>query len=279
MSKLLKCKPVADDILQRTKNLVASLSAVPQVALVRVGVDPAAKGYQRSAANVLQQAGLKTVPVVFDSQITFSEFESQVTQLNEDQQIDAILLLEPLPESLPLDAVQDLLDPCKDIDGVTRANLGSTLSPRSGDLVPLTAAAVLELLNFYEFNLRGVEVVLIGDSLTVGRPLANLLLAQNATLTVCDKYTKQLFEHTVQAQLVITAVGQPNLLTADMVNKDAVVVDVGTNYDEAGKLVGDVDFAQVSQKVQAITPVPGGVGAITTALLAYRAARIASQGK
>lgn len=279
MSKLLKGKPVANDILQRTQKIVDSLLAVPQVTLVRVGDDPAAKGYQRSATKVLQQAKIKVEPVVLDDQLTFNELKSQITRLNENTQVDAVLLLEPLPANLPLNAVQDLLDPKKDIDGMTRTNLGLTLSPRANDLVPLTAAAVMELLKFYGIKLQGTKVALVGASLTVGRPLANLLLAQNATLIICDKYTQDLSQFTAQSKIVITAVGQPDLLTAEMVNENAIIVDVGTNYDEYDQLVGDADFTSLANKVQAITPVPGGVGAITTALLAYRTAQIAAANK
>ncbi len=275
MSKLLRGKNVAGPLLQQAKKIAGSLPKRPKVALVRVGSAPAAKGYQKSAAKVLERVGITPEPYIFDSQINFSRFKREIQRLNTDDLIDAILLLDPLPPRLPLTRVQDLLSPKKDIDGITRTNLGRTLSPRTGDLVPLTAGAVMELLKFYEIRLTGAQVVLIGASLAVGKPLANLLLHKHATLTVCDEYTDDVSFYTRKADVVVTAVGHPKLLTAEMVKNKAVVIDVGTNYTSSGKLVGDVDFEKVSKKVRAITPVPGGIGAITTALLAYRAARVA----
>ncbi len=276
MSQLLKGKPVAAELLQKTIELVDSLSVPPEIALVRVGADPAAKGYQRSASKLLKRVGINVKPVIFDEQITMNEFKGQIEKLNADDKVNAVLLLEPLPHSLALTDVQDLLEPNKDVDGVTRTNLGRSLSPRKDDLVPLTAAAVMELLDFYDINLSGKHVTLVGDSLTVGRPLANLLLTQDATLTVCDSQTPNVGQFTRVSDIVIMAVGKPALLTAEMVNDKAVVIDVGTNYDQEGKLVGDV-APEVSNKVQALTPVPGGIGALTTNLLAYRTAKIAAK--
>lgn len=276
MSKLLKGRPVAAMLLDKAAKITAELATAPQVAFVRVGDDAASLGYQRSAEKVLQQVGIKSRSVVLDQQIAPADFKDELIRLNNDEQVTAILVLEPLPSSLPVKEVQDLIAPEKDIDGATRINLGRTVSPRATDLVPLTAAAVFELLDFYKVNVQGARVTLVGDSLTVGRPLANLLLARNATLTVCDKLTTDLTTLTHQAELVVMATGQPGLLTDDMVQENAVVVDVGINYGENGKLVGDVDFTPVADKVAAITPVPGGVGAITTALLVYRAASIAA---
>lgn len=279
MTKLLKGKPVAQALLAHATELTAQSQVKPCVALVRVGDDSAALGYQRSASKVLTQVGIKIQPVELDQQTTLAQFRQTIDHLNQAPEITAILILEPLPASLPAARVQDLLAPAKDIDGITRVNLGRSVSPRPGDLVPLTAAAVLALLDFYQIELRGTKVTLVGDSLTVGRPLANLLLDRSATLTVCDSSTTDLAAATRGAEVVITATGQLDVLTADMVAAEAVVIDVGTNYDAAGKLRGDVDFAAVSQKVRAITPVPGGVGAVTTALLAERTAQIMNRAK
>ena len=279
MSKLLKGKPVAQALLAHATELTAQSRAKPCVAMVRVGDDSAALGYQRSASKVLQQVGIEVQPVELDQQTNLSQLKQTIERLNHAPEITAILILEPLPASLPAAQVQELLDPAKDIDGNTRVNLGRSVSPRPEDLVPLTAAAVLALLDFYQIELRGAKVTLVGDSLTVGRPLANLLLDRSATLTVCDSSTIDLAAATRGADIVITATGQLALLTAEMVAADAIVIDVGTNYDAAGKLRGDVDFAAVSQKVRAITPVPGGIGAVTTALLAERTAQILSRAE
>lgn len=275
MTKLLKGQDVAASLLEKAAEITVHLEVPAQAALVRVGSDPAAKGYQRSAAKILDKVGVVPVVQTFDSLVSFARFKRAIQHLNVDPSISAILLLSPFPQQLPRFQVQDLITPNKDIDGLTRSNLGKTLAPRVDDLVPLTAAAVLELLSFYQIPLRGKKVTVVGASLTVGRPLVNLLLSRHATVSVCDEFTPNLAEFTRNADIVVTAVGHPQLLSAEMVQPGVVVIDVGTNYTDEGHLVGDVDFNGVAAKAAAITPVPGGVGAITTALLAYRTARIA----
>lgn len=189
-----------------------------------------------------------------------------VERLNADRAVDGILVQLPLPKGLDSEAVIETIDPAKDVDGLTSASVAQLVMGRPG-LLPCTPAGCVELLKRYDIDLAGKDVVVIGRSMLVGKPLAQLALARNATVTVCHSRTRDLAEHCRKADVIVAAVGVPKLVQGDWIKPGAVLLDVGINRGEDGKLVGDVDFEAVSQTASAITPVPGGIGPMTIAML------------
>ncbi len=274
----MRGRDVAQDIRSTAKAKVLELhedNIYPKLAIVRVGRDKGSIGYQNAAQKIMQQVEIDVEIHEYAADIAMSDFEKEFSELNERSDIHGILLLRPLPQQLDTEKIQRAVDPHKDIDGMNPINLGKSLDPQLDDFVPLTPAAVLAMLDYYEIPLQGKKVTIIGHSLVVGRPLANMMMARNATVAVCNEYTPDNKEYTRDADFVVTAVGKIGLLKYDMVKTGAIVVDVGTNYDSQGKVTGDVMYAQVAPKTSYINPVPGGVGSITTSLLAQRVVQAA----
>lgn len=273
MTVKMRGRDVARKMRSETKDKVQALqkeNIFPKLAIVRVGNDKGSLGYQKAAQKIMAQVGIEVEIAEYNEDISMTDFEKQFAQINARQDVQGILLLRPLPQQLDTEKIQRAIDPHKDIDGMNPINLGKSLDPQKDDFVPLTPAAVLAMLDYYEIPLEGKKVTIIGHSLVVGRPLANMMLARNATVAVCNAYTPDNSEFTKNADLVIAAVGKTGLLTAEMVKSGVIVIDVGTNYDSAGKVTGDVLYAEVAPKAAYINPVPGGVGSITTSLLAQR---------
>ncbi len=209
-----------------------------------------------------------------DGDVEPGELADLLKRLNADERVHGILLQLPLPDHLDQDTLIPLIDPVKDVDGLTTANAGLLAHDREEALVACTPAGVMELLAHAGVELEGARVAVIGRSILVGKPVAALLLAANATVTHCHSRTRDLAAVCRESDVIVAAVGRPNTVTADMVREGAVVIDVGTNRVD-GKLVGDVDYAAVSEKAAAITPVPGGVGPMTRAMLLVNTVRTA----
>ncbi len=238
----------------------------PGLAVVLVGDDPASQVYVRSKDKAATEAGFAVSTIRMSADVTQTEVESIVDQLNADDSVDGILVQLPLPRQLDSDAVVDRIAPEKDVDGLTAANVARLSMGRPG-LVPCTPAGCIEILDRHGIDLSGKDVVVIGRSQLVGKPFAQLALARNATVTVCHSRTTNLAEHCRGADVIVAAVGVRELVQGDWVKEGAIVLDVGINRNDEGKLVGDVHYASAAARAAAITPVPGGIGPMTIAML------------
>jgi methylenetetrahydrofolate dehydrogenase (NADP+)/methenyltetrahydrofolate cyclohydrolase len=275
-AEVIDGKAVAAGVRKRVATEVAELRSAgvePGLATVLVGDDPASHVYVRNKRKACAEVGIASIHHELDASTSEDELRALLESLNADTAVSGILLQLPLPEGLPPDEMTGLIAPAKDVDGLTPISAGLLAQGRPG-LVPCTPAGIMELLAHAGVELTGASAVVIGRSQLVGKPVAQLLLAANATVTQCHSRTRDLAEVCRGADVLIAAVGRPGTVTADMVREGAVVIDVGTNRTDDG-LVGDVDFDAVAAKAGAITPVPGGVGPMTIAMLLSNTARAA----
>jgi methylenetetrahydrofolate dehydrogenase (NADP+)/methenyltetrahydrofolate cyclohydrolase len=264
-ARIIDGKAVAARVRERVAADVAELPAAPGLATILVGDDPASATYVRMKREDSAQVGIESFHHEPGADVSQEELHELIRSLNADERVHGILLQLPLPGHLDQDPLISAIDPGKDVDGLTPANAGLLFQDRRG-LVPCTPAGVMELLAEAGAELEGARAVVIGRSILVGKPLAQLLLRANATVTHCHSRTRDLAAACREADVLVAAVGSPRLVTAEMVREGAVVIDVGTNRGEHG-LVGDVDFDSVREVAGAITPVPGGVGPMTRAML------------
>ncbi len=268
-ARVIDGKAISAQVRERVRDEVTAFARecgrTPALATVIVGEDPASEIYIRNKRRACEEAGMRSLHHGLSAQTTQSELLELVAALGEDAGVDGILVQLPVPDQIDADAVVAAIDPGKDVDGLTPTNAGLLASGAAG-LVPCTPAGVLELLDREEVELRGAAAVVVGRSKLVGRPLASLLLARDATVTVCHSRTRDLEAVCRGADVLVAAVGVARMIGADAVKPGAVVIDVGMNRTEDG-LVGDVDFEPVAEVAAAITPVPGGVGPMTIAML------------
>ncbi len=280
-AEIIDGKAVAAGVRERVKAEVGELRASgadPGLATVLVGDDPASHVYVRMKRKACDAVGITPIHHELDAATPAEELRDLLTALNEDPGVSGILLQLPLPAHLDPDEMTGLIVPAKDVDGLTPLSAGLLAQGRPG-LVPCTPAGVMELLAHARVELDGARAVVLGRSQLVGKPVAQLLLAANATVTQCHSRTRDLAAVCHEADVLVAAVGRPGTVTGEMVAEGAVVIDVGTNRTDDG-LVGDVDFESVAAKARAITPVPGGVGPMTIAMLlsnTVRAARMQIQ--
>jgi methylenetetrahydrofolate dehydrogenase (NADP+) / methenyltetrahydrofolate cyclohydrolase len=267
-------KAVAARIKREVAREVEQLPVTPGLATVLVGDDPASAIYVRMKREDCAEVGIESFHHEVPGDVEPDELAGLLRELNSDSRVDGILLQLPLPDHLDQDEFIALIDPAKDVDGLTAVNAGLLMQDRAEAMVPCTPAGVMELLREAGAELEGARAVVIGRSILVGKPLAQLLLGANATVTHCHSRTRDLAAVCREADVLIAAVGSPGLVTGDMVGEGAVVIDVGTNRTDAG-LVGDVDFEAASERARAITPVPGGVGPMTRAMLLVNTLRAA----
>lgn len=271
-------KPVAAAVLDEVRERVGALGRRPALATILVGDDPASRSYIRSKRRRAGEVGIDSVHNELSAGATQDEVTDLIGRLNSDPEVDGILLQLPLPGGLDGEAAAMRINPEKDADGLHPANLGMIVVDRPG-LVPCTPAGCLRILEFYDVPVRGAEVVVVGRSFLVGRPLALLLAARgtDATVTIAHSRTRDLAAVTRRADIVVAAVGSPGMITGEYVRPGAVVVDVGINRTADGRLVGDVDHQSVSEVASALTPVPGGVGPMTVAMLMRNTIQAAEQ--
>jgi methylenetetrahydrofolate dehydrogenase (NADP+)/methenyltetrahydrofolate cyclohydrolase len=236
------------------------------LAVLLVGDNPASQVYVRNKVKACEQTGIHSVLEKHDASLSEADLLARVHALNQDNSIHGILVQLPLPAHIDAHKVLEAIAPEKDVDGFHVASAGALMTGLPG-FWPCTPHGCMKMLEHIGYELRGKHAVVIGRSNIVGKPMALMLLQQNATVTICHSATPDLKLHTLQADVVVAAVGKRHVLTADMVKPDAVVIDVGMNRDDDGKLCGDVDFAGVSQVASYITPVPGGVGPMTITML------------
>ena len=267
---ILDGKVVAASIKEQLKEeidaAVANGGRRPRLVIISVGDDPASKVYVRNKMKAAEEVGIDALHKQFDANEFGLKICRYISALNQAEDVDGIMVQLPLPKHLDERAIIDAISPAKDVDGLTTTNIGRL---RSGQdcLKPCTAAGIVDLCKYYNIDLDGKDVTIIGRSNIVGKPLADLMMAEGATVTQCHSHTKQLQNHTDYADIVVSAIGQPKFVTDFYVHGCQTVIDVGINRDENGKLCGDVDFDGVKDKVENITPVPGGVGPMTVAEL------------
>lgn len=263
-------KEVANKLIDEMERDLADLSTkniTPHLAIVRAGDDPGSVAYENGLKKRFREIGLKVDSYTYAADIEEAEFLTEFDKINEDDDIHGVLVLRPLPDHLDTNKVSEKINPLKDVDGMSPTNLGKIMLNDEDGLISATPAGVMELLDFYDVELEGQDVVIIGHSEVVGKPLSILLLNKNATVAVTHIYSKHTKEMASQADILITATGAAGLVTADYVKDGAIVIDVGISRIK-GKIYGDVEYEEVAEKAGQITPVPGGVGAVTTSMLA-----------
>ncbi len=240
----------------------------PCLAVVRVGCDPADISYEKSIVKKAEKTGVEvSLNVIENDERAFEELCSLIKSLNSDDSVHGILLFRPLPREIDEDCVINLIDPAKDVDGVTRNSLASVFIGKGEGFAPCTAQACIEIADHYGIDLKGKNAVVVGRSLVVGKPLSMLLLDRNSTVTVCHTKTADLPGTVRKADIVFAACGRGKMIDSAYLSDGQIIIDVGINFDENGKMCGDVDFESACEKAAAITPVPGGVGSVTTSVL------------
>lgn len=262
----LVSQSIRGEIKKEVESLKSELGITPGLAVVLVGDDPASAVYVRNKHKACLDAGIESYVITMPKDTKEEELLAKIDELNCDSKVNGILVQLPLPKHISEDNVINRISPEKDVDAFHPANVGKILIGNY-DFLPCTPAGIMDLLAYYNIDIEGKECVVLGRSNIVGKPMALLLLGKNGTVTVCHSRTKMLSEITKRADILVVAIGKPEFVTADMVKPGAVVIDVGINRLDSGKLVGDVKFDEVSEVSSAITPVPGGVGPMTITTL------------
>lgn len=255
-------KKVANEVIQYKKET----GSVPGLAVILVGQDPASAAYVHMKKKACDRVGFYSVTHEMPADISQDAIENTIIMMNKNPNIDGILIQLPLPSQIDTTKILELVEPSKDVDGFHPYNVGRLTTGLEG-FVPCTPLGVMELLNEYNIDVKGKNCVVVGASNIVGKPMASLLLNADATVEICHIFTDDLKKHTINADIIFVGVGVINLIKEDMVKDGAIIIDIGINRADNGKLVGDVDFENVSKKCSFITPVPGGVGPMTIAML------------
>jgi methylenetetrahydrofolate dehydrogenase (NADP+)/methenyltetrahydrofolate cyclohydrolase len=280
MAELLKGIEVANAMKQgliEKNDELKERGVTPCLAIVRVGEHEDDLAYERGVLKRFEGLGIKVVVYPFAEEIGQEEFEKELRIINELSSVHGILLFRPLPKTLDEEPVKKLIDPDKDVDCMCLENFAKVFTGDDTGYPPCTPAGVMELLKFYGIALKGREVALVGRSLVVGKPLAMLLLSEHATVTICHSRTEDLPAVCRRADIVIAAVGVAGMVKKEFIKPGAVVIDVGINVDDEGNMCGDVDFAGAEPVASKITPVPGGVGTVTTSVLAKHVLKAAEK--
>lgn len=266
---VLKGAEVSAAIKNQVTEALAGLDGrIPKLAIVRVGERPDDMSYERGATRKMENFGLRVQSYVYPADINDAEFKTEFTKINEDPDVTGILLLRPLPKQICEKDIEQMIDPKKDLDGISPVNIAKVFAGDSTGYAPCTAEAVIEVLKANQISTEGKRVTVVGRSMVVGKPLSMLMVKENATVTICHTRTRDLKGTCRNAEILVAAAGRAKMLNQEYVGKDAVVIDVGINVDENGKLCGDVDFESIQETASMATPVPGGVGTVTTAVLA-----------
>ena len=277
----LRGAEVSEKLKTQVQEELNRLGRVPRLAIVRVGESPDDISYEKGAVKKMAAFGLEAVKYTFPESITDSEFKKAFGSINSDPEIDGILVFRPLPEQIVQEDIDRMIDPLKDLDGISPVNIAKVFSGDSTGFAPCTAEAVMDILRFNGISPAGKRAVIVGRSMVVGRPLAMLFLQENATVTVCHTKTVDLPQLCRNADILVVAAGCAKMVDRQFVRPGAVVIDVGINVDASGKLCGDENFKDIEETASMATPVPGGVGSVTTSVLAKRlvhAARLQREG-
>ena len=272
MAKLLKGSEAVEAKCKELRKKVKRLNnegTEPALAIIRVGSDPDNMAYERGIIKRAEQLGIKVEHYTMDEDSSETTVIALIRRLNFDDDIHGVLLMRPLPEHMNDNRVRMALDPSKDLDGITDVSIAGVFAGTNRGFPPCTPSGCVELLNHYGIEISGKKAVIIGRSMVTGRPLAMMLMRKNATVTICHSHTspEDLIKYCKNADLIFVMVGQPKTLRIEHVRPGQVIVDIGINLDKDGKLCGDTDFDNIQPVVRAITPVPGGVGAMTSVML------------
>ncbi|MEA3383384.1 MAG: bifunctional methylenetetrahydrofolate dehydrogenase/methenyltetrahydrofolate cyclohydrolase FolD [Campylobacterota bacterium] len=266
---ILDGKKLSDKIRAEVKadvEILQTKGITPGLAVVLVGADPASAAYVNMKSKACKAAGIYSIAHEMPESISQENILEIIHMMNKNPNIDGILVQLPLPAHINTTEILEAIDPTKDVDGFHPFNVGRVVAGLDG-FIPATPYGIMELLKEYNIDPKGKDVCVVGASNIVGKPMATLMLNANATVDICHIYTKDLKAHTLKADIICVGVGVVNLITEDMVKDDVIIIDIGINRVDNGKLVGDVDFENVSKKSSYITPVPGGVGPMTIAML------------
>ncbi len=269
-NKLLKGKAVADHITENAIEDVKKLKSmgiIPTLAMVKVGHKFDDEAYERAAKKRCDRCGIETKSIELDENCTQEEYIEAIQKLNDDIEVHGILCFRPLPKHIDEEVIEKVIKVEKDLDCFSPMNMAKVMFGDEMAYPPCTAMGVIEILNFYKINLSGKKVAVLGRSLVVGKPLSILLINRDATVTVCHSKTENIKEITKNSDIVVSCMGRAKMINKDYINENSIVIDVGINFDDEGNMCGDVDLDSVIDKVSAITPVPGGVGAVTTSIL------------
>lgn len=267
--EILKGLPVANAINEKLMEQVKSIEGpLPHLAIIRVGERPDDCSYERGAVKKMDKVGVRCTTYTFDADIDNDTFQAEFDKINENPDIDGILMLRPLPKQLDEKQIENKIDPRKDLDGISPLNLAKVYAGDESGYAPCTAEAVIEMLDYAGIDIKGKRVTVLGRSLVIGKPVSMLLMKRNATVTVCHTKTVDMAGTCKNAEILVAAAGSARMIKKEYVADGAVVIDVGINVDDEGNLCGDVDFDAISDIAAAATPVPGGVGSVTTSVLA-----------
>lgn len=266
---ILKGLPVANAINEKLMEQVKSIEGpLPHLAIIRVGERPDDCSYERGAVKKMDKVGVRCTTYTFDADTDNETFQAEFDKINENPDIDGILMLRPLPKQLDEKQIENKIDPRKDLDGISPLNLAKVYAGDESGYAPCTAEAVIEMLDYAGIDIKGKRVTVVGRSLVIGKPVSMLLMKRNATVTVCHTKTVDMAGTCKNAEILVAAAGSARMIKKEYVADGAVVIDVGINVDDEGNLCGDVDFDAISDIAAAATPVPGGVGSVTTSVLA-----------
>lgn len=268
-TKILKGKPVADKVKEELKNKLCYVDDNHnKLAIMRIGSSPSDLSYEKGIKKNAEEVCLKSEVFEFSEDVSEEEFIAKLEELNKDEEITGILIFRPLPERFNADKIYALIDEEKDVDTINPINLGKVFKG-NGRIPPCTPMAAIKLLEYYDIPISGKKIAIVNRSYVVGRPLALMMIERDATVCLCHSKTKEddLIDICKAADIVVTATGIAKMFDDRFFNKDSVIIDIGMSLDENGKMSGDVDFDKVNGKVKAITPVLGGIGAITSSIL------------
>lgn len=267
--EILKGLPVANAINEKLMEQVKSIEGpLPHLAIIRVGERPDDCSYERGAVKKMDKVGVRCTTYTFDADIDNKTFQAEFDKINENPDIDGILMLRPLPKQLDEKQIENKIDPRKDLDGISPLNLAKVYAGDESGYAPCTAEAVIEMLDYAGIDIKGKRVTVVGRSLVIGKPVSMFLMKRNATVTVCHTKTVDMAGTCKNAEILVAAAGSARMIKKEYVADGAVVIDVGINVDDEGNLCGDVDFDAISDIAAAASPVPGGVGSVTTSVLA-----------
>ncbi len=266
MTTILDGKKLRDKIIENLKAKVDTFEEKPTLVVILVGENPASKIYVNNKKKMAEKIGIHSEVINYPANITEAELLNKIEELNNNKKVTAILVQLPLPKHISKDNVMNKIIPSKDVDGFTPYNFGKLFSGETPTVYPCTPKGILLLLDEYNIEIEGKHVVIVGRSNIVGKPLSQMMLNKNATVTICHSHTKNLSQITKTADILVSAVGK-NIIEGEMLKTDCVIVDVGIFKDENGKTRGDVDFESASKIASFISPVPGGVGPMTIASL------------
>ncbi|MGB4438817.1 MAG: bifunctional 5,10-methylenetetrahydrofolate dehydrogenase/5,10-methenyltetrahydrofolate cyclohydrolase [Sedimentibacter sp.] len=271
MGQLIKGKPVADAITLEVKKEADELKqngVYPKLKIVRVGEREDDLAYERAAVKRMAACGILCEVLTLPLDISQESFIKELKAVNEDKKVHGILLFRPLPKQINENDIKFIISPEKDIDCFNPTNVAKVLEGDESGFPPCTPSAAMEILKYYNVDLKGSNAVVVGRSMVVGKPMAMLLLKENATVTICHSKTSNLPDTCKKADILVAAIGKSNMISGDFVKNGAVVIDVGINVDDDGNITGDVKTQECLDKASLITPVPAGVGSVTTAVLA-----------